>query len=65
MIDRTEQGRLLLYLIALMYYKTKGSIQRGAMHIHNKSQHTALRVHVKKKSKEGRYIDAKSIKSVC
>ncbi len=33
MIDRTEQERLLLYFIAQKYYKTKGSIQRGAMHI--------------------------------
>ncbi len=31
-IDRTEQERLLLYFIAQKYYKTKGSIQSGAMH---------------------------------
>ncbi len=65
MIDRTEQERLLLYFIAQKYYKTKGSIQRGAMHIpraewwawnNTESQHTgctALRVRIEKKSTEG------------
>ncbi len=32
-IDRTEQERLLLSFIVQKYYKTKGSIQSGAMRI--------------------------------
>ncbi len=31
--DRTEQERLFLSFTAQKYYKTKGSIQSGAMHI--------------------------------
>ncbi len=73
-IDRTEQERLLLSFIAQKYYKTKGSIQRGAMRVlcaercswNTESQHAgcaALRVRIEKKSTEGRDIDAKCIKS--
>ncbi len=76
MIDRTEQERILLYFIALKYGKTKGSIQRGAMHIpcaewcswnNTESQHTgctALWVRIEKKSTAGRYIDKYCIKYV-
>ncbi len=75
MLDRTEQERLLLYFIALKYCKTKGSIQRSAMHIlcaewcswNTESQHTgctALWVRIEKKSTGGRYIDKYCIQSV-
>ncbi len=69
MIDRTEQERLYLYLIVLKYYKTKGSIQSGTMHIpcaewcswnNTESQRsgcTALRVRIEKKRTEERDID--------
>ncbi len=69
-IDRTEQERVLLSFIAQKYYKTKCSITerrnahpvRGMMLL--KHRVTAHRLRIEKNSTEGRYIDAKCIKSV-